>query len=102
METVRTKLVSGDGFVFYLDKDIAMQSGTVKRMMGDDSEMFSEALSNEISFPEISGRILLEVCKYLTYKHKYSDSEIFKQIPDFNIEPELALELMMAADYLDC
>ncbi|PVV03516.1 hypothetical protein BB560_002004 [Smittium megazygosporum] len=98
----RIKLVSGDGVEIFLDREIALMSGTVKRMLEDRNIIFAEVSKNEISFPEISGKILLEVTKYLFYKWKYSDSTVYRQIPEFPIEPEIALELMMAADYLDC
>jgi hypothetical protein len=40
------------------------------------------------------------VVRYLHYKHQYSNSNA--RIPDFMIEPEVALELLIAAKYLDC
>ena len=44
--------------------------------------------------------ILDAVCKYLIYKVRYTNSPV--EIPAFVIEPEIALELLMAANYLDC
>ncbi|PVU86880.1 hypothetical protein BB559_003439 [Furculomyces boomerangus] len=119
MSETRTKFVSGDGIELYLDREIAIQSGTVKRILDNNNGQFAESIANEISFPEIrqvksiqkptfitffvhSGKILEIVCKYLVYKWRYSDGDVFRQIPDFVFDPEIALELMMAADYLDC
>jgi hypothetical protein len=34
------------------------------------------------------------------YKTQYSDST--SRLPEFIIEPEIAMELLMAANYLDC
>lgn len=34
------------------------------------------------------------------YKTQYTDST--SRFPDFVIEPEIAMELLMAANYLDC
>ena len=45
-----------------------------------------------------SGMVLEKVCEYLLYNEKHKDS---KDVPDMDIPPELCLELLMAADYLD-
>lgn len=60
---------------------------------------FTESIQNEIFFREIRGVILEKVCQYLVYKNKYQNSTT--EIPEFVIEPDIALELMMAADFLD-
>ena len=39
-----------------------------------------------------------EVCEYLYYHEKNGDS---RDVPDMDIPPELCLELLMAADYLN-
>ena len=56
--------------------------------------------SGEINFPDISGVVLEKVCQYFHYKLKFTNSQQ-PQIPDFQIEPEVALELLMASNYLD-
>ena len=73
-----------------------MVSGTIKAML---TGQFAES-RGEINFPEISGVILEKVIKYLYYRVKYTNSQV--PIPEFKIEPEVALELLMAANYLDC
>ena len=45
-----------------------------------------------------SGVVLEKVCEYLYYNQKYSES---KDVSDMDIPPELCLELLIAADYLD-
>ena len=45
-----------------------------------------------------SGVILEKVCEYLYYNLKNKD---MKDVPDMPIPPELCLELLMAADYLN-
>ena len=42
--------------------------------------------------------MLEKVCEYLYYNEKHKDA---KDVPDMDIPPELCLELLMAADYLD-
>lgn len=45
-----------------------------------------------------SGVVLEKVCEYLYYYEKYRDT---KSPPDMEIPTELALELMLAADFLN-
>jgi transcription elongation factor B subunit 1 len=54
----------------------------------------------EIEFPEISTPVLEKVLQYCHYKLKYNASKV--PVPDFAIPPDMALELLMAANYLDC
>ena len=42
--------------------------------------------------------VLEKVCEYLYYNLKHKD---MKDVPDMEIPPELCLELLMAADYLN-
>ena len=61
---------------------------------------FSENETNEVNFREIPSHILQKVCSYFTYKVRYANSA--SEIPEFQIDPEIALELLMAANFLDC
>jgi transcription elongation factor B subunit 1 len=45
-----------------------------------------------------SGIVLEKVAEYFCYSYKNRNME---QVPDMEIPPELCLELLMAADYLD-
>lgn len=45
-----------------------------------------------------SGVVLEKVCEYLYYNEKHKNN---KDVPDMDIPPELCLELLMAADFLD-
>ena len=49
-------------------------------------------------FDENSGIVLEKVCEYLYYNEKHKNA---KDVPDMEIPPELCLELLMAADYLN-
>ncbi|EJW70828.1 transcription elongation factor B polypeptide 1 [Wuchereria bancrofti] len=44
--------------------------------------------------------VLQKVCQYFAYKVRYTNSAT--EIPEFIIAPEVALELLMAANFLDC
>lgn len=46
---------------------------------------------------QFSGTILEKVCEYFYYNEKYRDAT---DVPDMEIPPELALELLMIADFL--
>jgi len=90
------KLKSAEGHEFYIDRRCAMVSGTIKSML---TGQFAES-RGEISFPEIPGVILEKLIKYLYFKVRYTNST--QRIPEFKIEPEIALELLIAAGYLEC
>ena len=97
-QRVYVKLVSAEGHEFFVDREIAMASSSTIRTMLEGQ--FREAQDNIISFPDISCYILERVVRYLHYNSQYSNSTV--RIPDFMIEPEVALELLIAAKYLDC
>jgi len=52
-----------------------------------------------VLFP-FRSHVLQKVCMYFTYKVRYTNSST--EIPEFPIAPEIALELLMAANFLDC
>lgn len=64
------------------------------------SGQFAENETNEVNFREIPSHVLSKVCMYFTYKVRYTNSST--EIPEFPIAPEIALELLMAANFLDC
>lgn len=53
---------------------------------------------SSLFFPR--SHVLEKVCMYFTYKVRYTNSST--EIPEFPIAPEIALELLMAANFLDC
>ena len=91
-------LVSAEGFEYVVDYEAACVSNMIKNLM-TSAGGFSELESNKIKFPEISGPILEKVCQYFYYKLRYTNHQ--GTLPEFKIEPENALELLMAANYLD-
>jgi transcription elongation factor B subunit 1 len=92
------KLVSAEGHEFFLDKEVAISSSKTIRLMLEGS--FREAQDNVIRLPDLAGYVLERVVKYMHYKAQYRDSTA--RIPEFIIEPEVAMELIIAAKYLDC
>jgi len=97
-EKTFVKLISAEGHEFFVEREVAISSSKTIRMMLEGS--FREAQDNVIRFPDIAGYILERVVKYFHYKAQHSHSS--SRIPEFSIEPEAALELLIAAKYLDC
>ncbi|KAI4641547.1 hypothetical protein J4E93_007644 [Alternaria ventricosa] len=75
-------LVSNDGFEFKILRSAACIAGTIKKALD----------------PLCDGVVLEKVCEYLYYNQKHAES---KDVSDMDIPPELCLELLIAADYLD-
>eukprot|EP00696_Hemimastix_kukwesjijk_P009631 gnl/Hemi2/22150_TR7382_c0_g1_i1.p2 gnl/Hemi2/22150_TR7382_c0_g1~~gnl/Hemi2/22150_TR7382_c0_g1_i1.p2 ORF type:complete len:106 (+),score=36.10 gnl/Hemi2/22150_TR7382_c0_g1_i1:177-494(+) len=92
------KLISREGHEFFVDRKAALVSGTIKSMLSSAVNFGGEPAC-EIRFPEINSVVLEKVCQYFHYKVKYSDSPTSP--PEFTIEPEIALELLTAANFLD-
>ncbi|KAJ4725709.1 transcription elongation factor B polypeptide 1 [Melia azedarach] len=89
------KLISAEGFEFVIDKEAAMVSQTIRNMLTSPGS-FAEREHGEVTFPEISTTILEKICQYFYWSLQYARGKE----TDFHIEPELTLELMMAANYL--
>lgn len=93
------KLVSAEGFEFVIDYKAACVSTTIRNMLSSQGS-FTETELGEVKFPEISTPILEKVCQYFYYKLRYQNATT-KNIPEFKVQPEIALELLMAANFLD-
>ncbi|KAJ0019998.1 elongin-C-like [Pistacia vera] len=89
------KLISAEGFEFVIDKEAAMVSQTIRNMLTSPGS-FAETQDGKVTFPEISTTILEKICQYFYWSLQYARGKE----TDFHIEPELTLELMMAANYL--
>ncbi|KAI4322107.1 hypothetical protein L6164_021827 [Bauhinia variegata] len=89
------KLISAEGFEFVVDKEAAMVSQTIHNMLTSPGS-FAETQHGEVTFPEISTTILEKICQYFYWHLQFASGKE----TEFIIEPELTLELMMAANYL--
>ncbi|XP_037917685.1 elongin-C isoform X1 [Hermetia illucens] len=98
-DAMYVKLISSDGHEFIVKREHALTSGTIKAMLSGPGQ-FAENEANEVNFREIPSHVLQKVCMYFTYKVRYTNSST--EIPEFPIQPEIALELLMAANFLDC
>ncbi|KAF9189795.1 hypothetical protein BGZ51_009262 [Haplosporangium sp. Z 767] len=91
-------LQSSDGFQFVIHREAAMLSGTIKNML-NSSGQFTESAEGVVHLRDIKAVILEKVCQYWYYRARYMNA--VNDIPHFEIEPEYALETLMAADFLD-
>ncbi|XP_041995308.1 elongin-C-like isoform X1 [Salvia splendens] len=87
-------LISAEGFEFVIDRKAAMVSQTIRNMLTGG---FLETEHGKVNFPEISTTILEKICQYFHWSLQYASGKE----TEFHIEPELTLELMMAANYLN-
>lgn len=94
-------LLSEDGYRFIVDREWAMLSGTIRTMLSTDEGGFFEAESG-ICQLQIRGQVLEKVVEYLQWHARYAQHDQYP-IKEFErkIPPELALELLMAADFLE-
>ena len=98
------RLQSAEGHTFIIDRDAAKKSSsTISNMFAP--EIMEIAADGGASHPVILGdigtRILEKVCSYFYYKKRYT-KVVNEKIPEFEIPPDIALELLMAANFLDC
>merc|ERR1712216_356312 len=93
------KLISADEHTFYLDRRIAYECDTFRKMVEQEGQGLKEQQSNEIKLPTITGKLLEKVIEYLYYKYKYTDSKV--AIPPFDIDDDVVLDLLLVANYLN-
>ncbi|KIP05739.1 hypothetical protein PHLGIDRAFT_107850 [Phlebiopsis gigantea 11061_1 CR5-6] len=91
------RIVSTDGYSCLVRRKVAMTSGTLRDMLDAG---FAEASANTCRAEE-RGVVVEKLCEYLQYKWTYERASPKEDIPDFSerIPPEVALELVIAADY---
>mmetsp|Transcript_19179 Transcript_19179/g.33030 ORF Transcript_19179/g.33030 Transcript_19179/m.33030 type:complete len:102 (+) Transcript_19179:120-425(+) len=97
--TKTVKLVSAEGWEFIIDYKAACVSNTIRNMLSSQGS-FTETELGEVKFPEISTPILEKTIQYFYYKLRHQNSTT-KNIPEFKVAPAIALELLMAANFLD-
>ncbi|BGP35006.1 elongin C [Rhodotorula toruloides] len=92
-------LVSSDGHRFILPRSAALGSEMIKNTLSAD---FVEAQTGVIRLEEQRAEVVEKVAEYLMYKERYKETK--GEIPDFKdrVKPEIALELLMASDYMEC
>ncbi|CAJ0577164.1 unnamed protein product, partial [Mesorhabditis spiculigera] len=94
-------LASKDGHEFYLPLKCAEVSTTIKAMITGPGSVTEDGENNIIYFRDINAKTLLQVCRYFNYRYEFSRS-ISPEIPEFNIDADSAVDLLMASNFLDC
>ncbi|KAJ5195837.1 hypothetical protein N7449_006316 [Penicillium cf. viridicatum] len=89
-------IVSDDGFEFIIPRSTAYVSETLRIPLS--STNFPEGREGRFVLKDFSGVIVEKICEYLCYNEKHKDQV---NVPDMDIPPELCLELLMAADFLN-
>lgn len=89
-------LISNDGYEFIIDLQTAMISLTIRNMLYGGGN-FEEVDTKTIRLP-IRAPILEKIIEYWHYRSQYSDH--LDQLPKFDIDPKIAIELLNAAEYL--
>ncbi|XP_050641472.1 elongin-C-like [Macaca thibetana thibetana] len=98
-DAVYVKLISSVGHKVIVKREYAVTSITIKAMLSDPGQ-FAENEINEVGFREISSQVLSKVCMYFTYKVHYTNSPT--EILRFATAPQIAPELLMTVNFLDC
>lgn len=91
-------LVSSEQEEIKVSREVAVVSSTLRTMLEGP---FKEK-NGRIELPSIDSRVLQKVVEYLEYNQQYKDADReVEDVPEFEIPTEMALELLLAADYLD-
>ncbi|KAF8904956.1 BTB/POZ protein [Mucidula mucida] len=96
------RIISSDGFAFVVKRSIANISGTIRNSLDMESG-FAEASAKTYTATD-RGLIVQKLIEYMCFKAHYQHSKK-EEVPihEFieRIPPEIVLELLLAADYLD-
>lgn len=91
-------LISREKDEFPISREAALVSPTLRTMLEGP---FKEK-GGHIELSSIDSTVLKKVVEYLEYNLEYKGvDEEQEQIPEFEIPTEMALELLLAADYLN-
>ena len=91
-----TRSGSSDKHAFLVERRVASVSGALRTILSGPG---AEAAKGEVAL-DFPAAVLERVAQYWHYKVKYSGAKA--AIPEFNVPPELALSVLLAADYLEC
>lgn len=86
-------LVASDGSRYVLPRTAACLSATVRASLDNE---FLASVKDEVKLPSISGVVLEKTAEYAVCANEGTVEAVEK----FNLPTELALEVLVAADYL--
>lgn len=112
-------LVSAEGFEFYISQKAASHSKMLKELMSGSGMYFpfgpidnfidqrSLGEKNSVQLPDISTDVLEMVCQYLCERsikemHLYEFKPLQELDPKREDHRAVAIELLLAANYMDC
>jgi len=98
------KLVSGDQHEFFIPRRLAEQAETIRDMLKGPI-IYESDEPVTVTLRDLSSATLQRVCHYLAYLKRYGrqgNEPFCLEIPTFDIAPELAQPLLMAAAFLKC
>lgn len=96
-EMEEVSIVSSEGDVRTIKREVAIISPTLKRML---QSSFVES-DGKITLREFDTKVLEKVIEYLEYVYEYKDVDENEDIPEFEVSPDISLDLLLAADYLN-
>ena len=104
-------LISGDEERFTIPARVAAVSGMLRAALqsrggfaegrGGGGGSGGAAAGPSISLPEISSAVLERCVAYMHYKMAHAGGAASAPLPPFDIPPEMALQLLVAANYMD-
>jgi len=97
MKSNFVRLYSSDGYEFVVGRDQCTVSGLLSLVFRNHSAYEGATLRVELPLSET---ILERTVQYFYFKQKYTNSTV--NIPEFQIPPDNALELLKSADFMDC
>lgn len=86
-------LTSRDEYDFFLEKEIANHSDEIARLIKVSAY---EGKHKRVRLPNIKGHVLEVVVQYLHYKAKHNKAGFEKLALQFQIQPEIALDVLKA------
>eukprot|EP01086_Lenisia_limosa_P005659 TRINITY_DN2291_c0_g1_i1.p1 TRINITY_DN2291_c0_g1~~TRINITY_DN2291_c0_g1_i1.p1 ORF type:complete len:100 (-),score=26.52 TRINITY_DN2291_c0_g1_i1:51-350(-) len=92
-------LVSKEGFEFFVDSKI-VSSSTITNMLKQEGNIsFVEAEKKKVTLDTISTRVLEYIIKYFFFRKNYSENP---ESTNFQIPDDIVMDVLVAANYLDC
>ncbi|CAB3366814.1 Hypothetical predicted protein [Cloeon dipterum] len=96
------KLIAADEKEFFVKKADAVEvSKTIRRILDGPSQC-KEGEINQIELSNITSPTLKIVCDFLAYRAQVNKLEEGEDARDFPIRPEDAVDVLKAANFLDC
>eukprot|EP00906_Rhabdomonas_costata_P031004 RCo043819 len=96
--TAMVRLCSRDGAEFVLHRSCAMVSKTIKNLLCPPGAP-AEEHKTSLTLPNVDAAILEKAIQYFYYKTRYDNDPDNR--PPFHVPPEMALDLMLVAHYLE-